>query len=44
MIRLIAWLVVARDVATWALIACGVIFGLPLLFNRIAELFKMLGL
>ena len=43
MIRLIAWLVVARDVVSWALILIGVFIGLPLLWARIGELLRALG-
>jgi len=44
MIRLLAWFVVARDVVSWILIAIGVFIGLPIIWARIAELARALGL
>ena len=44
MIRLIAWFVVARDVVTWILILIAVFVGLPIIWQRIGELLRALGL
>ena len=38
MLRLLAWIVVLRDVITWAVIVAGVVIGLPMVWDSIAIL------